>query len=163
LNTVAAPAGTGAPRWPLVPELLAVALLGGLHSLSVVHTQIWWLQLATLAPLAWRVAVVSPKRATALGLSFGTAWLAASIWWLFISMHRYGGLPSWMAALAVLLLSAFMASFLAAAMGAFARWRCRSLALDALLFAALWLLAELARGVLFTGFPWAASGESTCA
>ena len=33
-----------------------------------------------------------------------------------------------------------------------ARWR------DALLFAAAWLLAELARGVLFTGFPWVASG-----
>ena len=28
----------------------------------------------------------------------------------------------------------------------------------ALLFAAAWLLAELARGVIFTGFPWVASG-----
>ena len=27
-----------------------------------------------------------------------------------------------------------------------------------LLFAALWLLAELCRGVLFTGFPWGALG-----
>jgi apolipoprotein N-acyltransferase len=31
---------------------------------------------------------------------------------------------------------------------------------DLLLFAAVWLLAELARGVIFTGFPWLASGYS---
>ena len=133
-------------------------LLGVLHSLSVVHTTFWWLQLVSLALLVWRVAAAPPRRAAALGMVFDTAWLAASIWWLFISMHRYGGLPAWMAALAVLLLSAFMAVFLAAAMGAFARWRCGRPGPDAVLLAAVWLLAELARGALFTGFPWAASG-----
>jgi apolipoprotein N-acyltransferase len=30
--------------------------------------------------------------------------------------------------------------------------------IDALLFGACWMLAELARGVIFTGFPWAAAG-----
>ncbi len=133
-------------------------LLGGLHSLSGVHTQFWWLQIASLALLVWRIGAAPPARAAALGMLFGTAWLVGSIWWLFISMHRYGGLPAWMAALAVLLLSAFMAVFLAAAMGAFARWRSGRLLADALLLAALWLLAELTRGALFTGFPWAASG-----
>ena len=134
------------------------AALGGLHSLSFVYPGAWWLQLAALAGLAWCVHEVTPRRAAALGLAFGTAWLAGGIWWLFISMHRYGGLPAWMAASAVLLLSAFMALFLAAAMGAFARWRRAAVGHDTLLFAALWLLAELARGALFTGFPWAASG-----
>ncbi|HEV7915206.1 MAG TPA: apolipoprotein N-acyltransferase, partial [Albitalea sp.] len=93
-----------------------------------------------------------------LGFSFGTAWLVAGTWWLFISMHRYGGLPGWMAALAVLGLSAVLALYLAAAMFAFARWRSGRTCADAALFAALWLLAELARGALFTGFPWVASG-----
>ncbi len=145
-------------RWPLAAEWSAAVLLGALHSLSVVHPAFWWLQLVSLALLVWRVAAAPPARAAALGMVFGTAWLAGSIWWLFISMHRYGGLPAWMAALAVLLLSAFMAAFLAAAMGAFARWRCGRPGPDALLLAALWLLAELTRGALFTGFPWAASG-----
>jgi apolipoprotein N-acyltransferase len=79
------------------------------------------------------------------------------VWWLFISMHRYGGLPAPLAAAAVLLLAAALALFLAAAAAAYARWR-RGTAWDALLFAALWLLAELARGQWFTGFPWVASG-----
>ena len=43
--------------------------------------------------------------------------------------------------------------YLAAAMAAFARWRAARGPARALLFAALWLLAELARGVVFTGFP----------
>ncbi len=133
-------------------------VLGGLHSLPMVHTGAWWLQLAAVAGLAWCAARAAPWRAAALGLVFGTAWLAASIWWLFISMHRYGGLPAWMAVLAVLLLSGFMALFLAGAMGLFARRRRGGGAAGALLFGALWLLAELARGAVFTGFPWAASG-----
>ena len=117
---------SNAPRWPAAVDLLVVALLGGLHSLTVVHTQAWPVQLLTVSALAWRAAAASPRRAVALGMSFGTAWLAASIWWLFISMHRYGGLPAWMAATAVLLLSAFMATFLAAGTGRFrpmARWQ----------------------------------------
>ena len=51
-------------------------------------------------------------------------------------MHRYGGLPAWLAALAVLALAAFLSLYLAAAMAAVARWRPRSRGGAALLFAA---------------------------
>ena len=54
--------------------------------------------------------------------------------------------------------SAALSLYLAAAMALFARWRARRGGVDAALFAAPWLLAELARAVLFTGFPWVASG-----
>jgi apolipoprotein N-acyltransferase len=64
-----------------------------------------------------------------------------------------------MAALAVLLLAAALSGWLALAAAAYARWR-RGGASDPFLFAALWLLAELARGVVFTGFPWLAAGYS---
>ena len=70
----------------------------------------------------------------------------------------YGGLPAWLAALSVGLLSAALSLYLAIAMAAFARLRRGSVLRDALLFGALWLLAELARGVIFTGFPWIATG-----
>jgi apolipoprotein N-acyltransferase len=51
-----------------------------------------------------------------------------------------------------------LALFVAAAMAAFGRWRRGQAAWDVPLFAALWLLAELARGLVLTGFPWVASG-----
>lgn len=143
---------------PLTRDLAFAALAGALSTLSAAHTAWWPLALVCIAALAWRVASASPGRAAALGWAFGTGWLLAGTWWLFISMHRYGGLPAPLAALAVLALSAALSLYLGAAMALFARLRRGVLAADAALFAACWLLAELARGVLFTGFPWVASG-----
>jgi apolipoprotein N-acyltransferase len=93
-----------------------------------------------------------------LGVAFGTVWLVAGVWWMFISLHRYGNLPAWMAGLAVLALALALSSYLALAMAAVARWRSGSVWHDAICFSAAWLLAELARTWLFTGFPWLASG-----
>ena len=153
------PRATGTPAvWPASAEVLAMLLLGAAHSLPFVATWAWPLQLLCVALLAWRLGRATPARAALLGGAFGTAWLTCGVWWLFISMHFYGGLPAWMAALAVLLLCAGMALFLASVGAAFARFRRGRLATDTALFAALWLLAELIRGLLFTGVPWVASG-----
>jgi apolipoprotein N-acyltransferase len=134
------------------------AALGALHSLPFVWTWAWPLQLACVAALAWMVRDARPQRAAGVGFAFGMAWLLAGVWWLFISMHRYGGLAAPLAAAAVALLCAAMALYLAAAFGLFAVLRRGRPGADALLFGAVWLAAELARGVLFTGFPWLASG-----
>jgi len=145
-------------RPPLLAELALVAALGAAQTLTFVHTAFWPGQMLAIALLAWRVGLASPGRAALLGLAFGTAWLCAGTWWMFVSMHRYGGLPAWLAALAVFAVSSFLSLYLAAAMAAVARWRSRGPLGSAALFAATWLLAELARGVVFTGFPWVASG-----
>jgi apolipoprotein N-acyltransferase len=134
------------------------AALGAVHSLPFTWTGAWPVQLACVAALAWMVRAATPARAAGLGLAFGVAWLAAGVWWMFISLHRYGGLAAPLAAAAVGLLCAALALYLAAALGLFAMLRRDRPAADALLFAAVWLAAELARGVLFTGFPWLASG-----
>ncbi len=146
----------GAPAVAL--DAAIAAALGGVFSLSFVHTQAWWLQLACIGLLAWGVSRASVRRAALMGWAFGTAWIAAGTWWLFISMHRYGGLPAPLAALAVAALAGALSLYLAAAMALFARLRRGRVAPDAFVFGALWLAAELARGVLFTGFPWVATG-----
>ncbi len=134
------------------------AALGAIFSLSFVHTQAWWLQFACIGLLAWGVSRVSPRRAALLGWAFGTAWLAAGTWWLFISMHRYGGLAAPLAGIAVVALAGALSLYLAAAMALVARLRRGHALTDALLFGAVWLAAELARGLIFTGFPWVATG-----
>ncbi len=144
--------------WPLGAEVAAAAALGALFGLACVDTGAWWLQLACTGLLAWRAAAIAPARAAWLGLAFGSGWLGAGTWWLFISMHRYGDLAAPLAALAVAALVLALSVYLALALALFARLRRGSAGLDALLFAALWLAAELARGALFTGFPWAATG-----
>jgi apolipoprotein N-acyltransferase len=155
------PRDIAAPGWrplPVAADAAGAAALGALQTWAFVDTRLWWLPLLCVAALAWRVAQASPRRATLLGAAFGTAWLVAGVWWLFISMHRYGGLPAWLAAAAVLLLALALSTYLALALRLVARWRSGRPWSDATLFAAAWLAAELARGVLFTGFPWLASG-----
>ena len=142
-------------RWA---ELAATAAAGALLSVPLVHTALWPFALACIAVLYGRVSHAGAGRAALLGGVFGSCWLGASVWWLFISMHRYGGLFAPLAVLAVLLLSVALSLLLAAAMALFARLRRGTAGRDALLFAGCWLLAELARGVVFTGFPWGAAG-----
>ncbi len=146
------------PRAGLYTDALWVLLSGALHSVAFVYTSWAVLQLVAVAVLVLCLQRHQPRAAGVLGWLFGTAWLSAGTWWLFVSMHQYGGLPGWMAALAVLGLSGFLSIYLGLAAAAFAGLRCGRVLFDVLLFAALWLLSELARGVLFTGFPWVASG-----
>jgi apolipoprotein N-acyltransferase len=146
----------GALKAPPLQAVLAVAL-GALQTLAYVHTWAWPLALLTLAVVVALLNTSSPRHAAVLLWCYGVGWLTAGVWWLFISMHHYGGLPAPLAAAAVLALAAALSLYLAVVGWAYARWRAGRVQ-SVLLFAALWLLAELARGVLFTGFPWVALG-----
>ena len=73
-------------------------------------------------------------------------------------MATYANLPAPVAALAILSLAALLSLYYAFAIAAFVALQPRSGWGAAVLFAALWLSAELARGVWFTGFGWGAAG-----
>lgn len=92
------------------------------------------------------------------GALFGTVWLVGGTGWMFVSLHHFGGLPAWLAGVAVLALCLALSGFFALAAALWVRWRRGAWLPDGLMWAALWLLAEWARGFIFTGFPWAASG-----
>lgn len=139
--------------------LVVALLLGLLQAASFAPLQLWGLQplsLAGLAALAWTAA---PRRAALLGLLFGLGWLGAGLWWLYISLHDYGGLAPPLAVGAVALLAAFLSLYPAAALGIWARLSAgRGPLVRTLLFGCAWLAAELARAQWFTGFPWIAGG-----
>ncbi|WP_287469718.1 apolipoprotein N-acyltransferase [Hydrogenophaga sp.] len=117
------------------------------------------LQIASLALLVFALQFATRVgQAMWRGWVFGTAWLAGTFWWLFVSLHTYGGLPAWMAALAVFALAGALALYYAFAVGFLCAWAPLSRSAQALLFAGLWTIAELARGEFFTGFPWGAGG-----
>jgi apolipoprotein N-acyltransferase len=124
---------------------------------------LWWLQLLSLAAL---VGLLDGARAAGGtwrdgawgGWVFATTWLCGTFWWLFISMHTYGGLPAPLAAFAVFLLAAALALYYALACGLYVVLAPGPSGRAAMVFAALWTLAELMRGSWFTGFPWGAGG-----
>lgn len=158
------------PRWLLAAALV---LAGALHAGSVAWPwggqALWWLQLLALAAGVWLIGQPvaggdSRKRAFRAGFLrgwlFALAWLCTTFWWLYVSMHTYGGMLPWLAGGAVVLLAAGLSLYYALAAGLWLAWRKAHpfRPWGGLLFAALWLLAELCRGVLFTGFPWGAAG-----
>lgn len=138
--------------------LPAALAAGVLHTGAFAPIEAWWLQIMALAWLAHLSWNAGPRRAALLGGAFGFAWLASGLWWLHISMHQFGRIPWVLAALAVALLATFLSLYYAGALALAAKLRRRSVAWHALTWAACWLLAELARATLFTGFPWIASG-----
>lgn len=120
--------------------------------------------LAFLARAVWRVPTV--KQAAAAGFLFGLGSYAVGLYWIFISLHWYGGMAAPLASTAVVLLAASEALFLCAAVAA-AKWLSRQLPADGhyarhflavAAWASCWTIAEWMRGTLFTGFPWMATG-----
>lgn len=100
------------------------------------------------------------RGAFSLAFAWGLGAMLAGVSWLYVALHRFGGMPMPLAALAVLLFCAFMGFYAGLAGALFAYLRRARAGWDAALFAALWLLAEWLRGWVFTGFPWLASGYS---
>jgi len=137
----------------------ALALLAGAaQALSFAPTEFWWLQLIATGALVALLADATPRAAAGRAWAFGFGWLTAGLWWVYISLHVYGYLPAWLSVLAVLLLAALLSLYYAIAGWFWARLRRGRAVIDALVFSAVWMLAELARGTFLTGFPWIASG-----
>jgi apolipoprotein N-acyltransferase len=157
-------------QWPITAQLTIVLLLAGVaQALSLA----WpfdgafkgdaqgWLQWASLAVLAHNIdRSTSGLQAFVKTWVFSLVWLAGSIWWLFISMHQYGGLSAPVAGLAVGLMAAGLALFYAVAGAVYHAVCQRGIGVlpRASAFAAVWVLAEMVRGKLWTGFPWGAVG-----
>ena len=149
------------PPAPFVSGWIAFALAmlaGAAHALSFAPSEFWWLQLVATGALVALLADATPAAAAWRAWGFGFGWLTTGFWWLYISLHVYGFMPAWLSVLAVAVLAALLSLYYAIAGWGWARLRRNRPLVDALLFAAVWLLAELARGKLFTGFPWIAGG-----
>lgn len=97
----------------------------------------------------------SAKQALWLGLSFGLGMFGTGIYWIYISLHDFGGMPAAGAIFATFCLSLFMASF-----PAMTGWGARRLGHLWMTIPVLWVLGEWVREWIFTGFPWLLVGYS---
>ena len=107
----------------------------------------------------WQHAA-SARAAALIGFTFGLGCFIAGVSWVYVSLHDFGAMPSWLAVALTLLLCAYLALC-----PALTGWVCHTLGCRSQLVAlatvpALWTLTEWLRGWLFTGFPWLAVGYS---
>jgi apolipoprotein N-acyltransferase len=154
-----------AARAARVAHATAAFAAGLAHAAAFAPLNQWWLQPLALAAALW---IACRSRSAALaGLAFGFGWFASGVAWLYISMHRFGGMPAPMAGAALALFALYLGAFAALSFGlaapALHRAQApgapaRAVVAAALAFGALWGAGELLRGWLFTGFPWLSSG-----
>ncbi|KND62189.1 Apolipoprotein N-acyltransferase / Copper homeostasis protein CutE [Candidatus Burkholderia verschuerenii] len=165
------------PFW----HYLVAAVLGAANTFSFAPTPHGgWLELVIFTLFfAWLSRTRGWASAAATGWAFGFGNFVTGVWWLYVSMHDYGGMAAPLAAAAVALFSLYLAIYpaLASAVWSLVAGRARfgdedaATARDidaaprfaptwhgAFAFASAWALGEWLRGLVFTGFPWLASG-----
>ncbi|HEX7910527.1 MAG TPA: apolipoprotein N-acyltransferase, partial [Paraburkholderia sp.] len=107
------------PRWHYLVALAA----GAANTLSFAPTPHGgWLELAIFVFFfAWLTRTTGWKSAALTGGAFGFGNFVSGVWWLYVSMHFYGGMAAPLAGAAVVLFSLYLAIYpaLAAAIWSF--------------------------------------------
>lgn len=154
------PAGLARPASPLA-RLALSALAGALLAASFAPLDLWPCAVLAPAVLMWLWQGAAPREAAWLGFLFSFATFAAGTYWLYISIHGFGGAPLWLAFGLMFGLVGIMGLYHAGLGYAVARWLpARGAARWLLALPAAWLLVEWWRGWFLSGFSWLSLGYS---
>ncbi len=148
----------------MILKRLLVAFAGALSVAAYAPLQWWWLMPLSLAIIYYYWSKSTPKQAAWYGFIFAFMQFGFGVSWVYVSLKTYGNMPMPMAAAAVVLFVAALAAFMAFFGWIFAKLResatDQKSIFQALLFAAVWVLAEWMRSFVLTGFPWLDVGYS---
>jgi apolipoprotein N-acyltransferase len=148
------------PASALLRRLLAFAA-GALLATAFAPLDLWPFAILAPAVLMWLWQDATPREAAHLGFWFSFATFAAGTYWLYISIHGFGGAPIWLALFLMFGLVAIMGLYQAAVGYVVARFLPASGAARWLLsLPAAWLLVEWWRGWFLSGFSWLSLGYS---
>jgi apolipoprotein N-acyltransferase len=137
------------------------ALAGALLPLSFSPFDIFPLAIVLPAGLFWLWSGQTPREAAWRGFCFGFAAFLTGTYWLYISLHVFGGAPAPLAVILMIGLWCAMASYFAIAGYLGVRLLPGSRALAwCFLWPAIFVLLEWVRMWLFTGLPWLSVGYS---
>ncbi|NOD36682.1 MULTISPECIES: apolipoprotein N-acyltransferase [unclassified Ruegeria] len=141
--------------WPFPLRLLAVAMLGGVAGFGLAPYGYWALTILSLI-LIVPIFLASETRARAgwIGWVFATGYFAHALSWIIEPFQVDAERHAWMAPFALLFMAGGLALFWAVSFWMSRRPGASPFHQSLLLIVTL-SLAELARGYVLTGFPWA--------
>jgi apolipoprotein N-acyltransferase len=138
---------------------MAAGLTGLLLPLAFAPFGWYPLAIPLLATLMFLCDACRPAEAAWRGFWFGFAAFAAGTYWLYTSIHVFGGAPVIIAFVLMLGLFCLMAFYMAMTCAAAAKGSGLTPLLRwCLVWPALFTFIEWIRGFLFTGFPWLTLG-----
>lgn len=140
----------GLPAWA---ALLAALAAGAVSALAFQPVGSIFAAVVGVALLLLLLAQAPAGRSFWLGLAFGLGSFALGLGWIATAFTYQSKMPVWLGWVAVAGLSLFLALYPAVAAWA-ARLLTNRIVPLALLFAGLFTLAEILRGILFSGFAW---------
>lgn len=137
-------------------------LLGAGMVLGFAPFHYWWVVPLMLVGLLSLLRGCSLVESGLIGGLFGIGFFTVGLWWIHVSLHRFGGAPLPIAYGAVSLLAVYLGSYYGL-LALVTTWLKRHIGVGStflLFFPLVGVLLEWVRGVLFTGFPWLALGYS---
>jgi apolipoprotein N-acyltransferase len=140
----------------------ALALLAG-ATLTLAFAPFYFFPLAVLSPalLLWLWLTVTPQQAFWRGWLYGLGFFGTGVSWVYISIHTFGNASVFLAALITMGFIALLALFPALQGYLLNRFFPENNGRKMICtFAAIWVLLEWLRSLLFTGFPWLLLGDS---
>jgi apolipoprotein N-acyltransferase len=139
-------------------KLILAALSGGLLSVAFPTTGIWLIAWVALVPLLWVLKDARPREALLIGWVAGLVHFLTVLFWMMNTLTRYGGLSYPLSFGVLVLLSAYLALYVAVFAWAVVALPGGDRSLRWLVTPCAWVTVELARAHALGGFPWANLG-----
>ncbi|WII95054.1 apolipoprotein N-acyltransferase [Moraxella haemolytica] len=139
------------PRLPIALAMLLSLVAGLVFSFSLAPYYLWPLAIfSVMGVYALLINEMSTRRAFWIGQAYGFGVWVVGASWLYNSIHEYGNVPAWAAAVMIGLMALIMGLFHAVSACVFVRFLGR----QPLAFASLWVVQEWLKTWVLSGFPW---------
>lgn len=147
----------------LYGQLFVAFILGAVQVFAFAPFEQWWVIYPAFVGffLLLQQLQKTTRRYFLISFIFSISSLIATLYWIYVSMDLFGGMPKIVSALLIVLLCAYLAIYPSIALWASSRFLGLS---DTqrylLLIPVFWLISDWLRGYVLTGFPWAYLGYS---
>lgn len=142
-------------------------IAGAVTVLAFAPYELEFIPFATVAFLFYQWRNVTSREAAKIGYFFGLGLMGVGVFWLHVSIAKFGGVTLLLAMLLALLFAAVVALYYALSgwlsVWLVERYRLNKVVSLIIVFPSVLVLAEILRAYFLTGFPWLSLGYSQSA